>query len=370
MSSDVRTVAVTGANGFIGRNLCLRLAERGFETIPIVRDSEPNGLRSALACSDAVVHLAGANRPRDPADFMRINRDFAATVADAIAAAGKRPLVIVASSIRAAADDDYGRSKRAGEAAMQALGQAATVSIWRLPNVFGKWARPNYNSVVATFCYNLARGQPLGVDDPDTSLSLLYVDDLIDQWLPMLEGGVTQSGIVEPAGSHRITVGDLAARLQRIADGRASGRTTHVGTGLERALYATYVSCLRPERFAWPLAGHEDPRGRFSEFLRTPDCGQISILTARPGQTRGGHYHHTKTEKFVVVHGQAQFRFRHVLSGETVELVARGDRPTTVEAIPGWSHAITNIGDDELVALLWASEAFDPARPDTVASPL
>lgn len=370
MSCDVRTVTVTGANGFLGRNLSLRLRERGFDSIPVLRETSAAELQAAIGRSDAVIHLAAANRPDDPADFMRINRDFTASLAEAIARAGRRPLVIVASSVRAAGEDEYGRSKRAGEAAIETLRDAAMMSIWRLPNVFGKWARPNYNSVVATFCHNLAHGQPLRIDDPAAPLTLLYIDDLIDQWLAFLAGGRVEAGIVEPRGAHRTTVGELAALLGEMADGRAAGRIGNFGGGFERALYATYVSYLSPEQFARRLVTHRDRRGSFSEFLRTPGCGQVSVLTAHPGETRGRHYHHTKVEKFLVVHGEARLRFRNLLTGETIELTARADQPTAIEAVPGWSHDITNTGDDEMVALLWASEAFDPAHPDTVASPL
>lgn len=369
MSSDVRTVTVTGANGFVGRNLCLRLAESGVEVLPVARETRPADRRSALSRSQAVFHLAGENRPADPAAFMRVNHEFAATLAAEIAKAGTKPLVVVASTIRATAADEYGRSKRAGERALQALGEAATVSIWRLPNVFGKWARPHYNSVVATFCHNLAHSLPLRIDDPASPLVLLYVDDLIDQWLALLED-VRATGIVEPSGAYRTTVGDLAATLARIAAGRASGELAEVGAGLERALYATYLSYLPADRFSYPLTRHDDRRGSFCEFLRTSANGQVSVLTAHPGETRGGHYHHTKAERFLVVHGQARFRFRHVLSGETFELLARADEPRAVETIPGWAHDVTNVGEEELVALLWASETFDPARPDTVSFPL
>lgn len=369
MNSDVRAVTVTGANGFVGRNLCLRLAERGIEAIPVTRVTGRAELRAALERSGVVVHLAAENRPADPDDFMRVNRDYAATVAEEIAATGKRPLVILASSVRATADDAYGRSKRAGELAMTALGDSATVSIWRLPNLFGKWARPNYNSVVATFCHNLARGLPLTIDDPGAPLALLYIDDLIDQWLEAIECGA-KSGFAEPEGVHRTTVGGLADLLQSMAEGRGAGTVLHVGSGFERALYATYLSYLEPEQFRCSLVTRGDSRGSFSEVLRTLDSGQISVLTVSPGQTRGGHYHHTKAEKFVVVHGRARFRFRHVLSGESVEFVVAGDELEAIETIPGWSHDITSVGDGDVVALLWASEQFDPERPDTVSSPL
>jgi UDP-2-acetamido-2,6-beta-L-arabino-hexul-4-ose reductase len=370
MKCDVRTVAVTGANGFLGRNLSLRLRERGFEVVPITRESGAADLQAAIARSNAIFHLAAANRPDDPAEFMRINRDFSASVAGAIAAAGHRPLVVVASSTRAAGDDAYGLSKRAGEVAMAALGDAATVSIWRLPNLFGKWARPNYNSVVATFCHNLANGKPLTFDDPAAPLTLLYIDDLVDQWIVGLGDGCFTAGTVEPTGTHRTTVGELAALLREMSEGRASGRIARLGSAFERALYATYTSYLSPDQFALPLANHRDRRGDFSEFLRLPAGGQVSVMTAHPGETRGGHYHHTKVEKFLVVHGEARLRFRHLISGETAEVIAHADRPTAIETVPGWAHDITNIGSDELVALLWASETFDPTHPDTFTSPL
>ncbi len=369
MNSKVRAVTVTGAHGFVGRNLCLRLAERGIEAVPVTRETTPAELRAALARSDVVVHLAAENRPAEPADFMRVNRDYTAMVADEIAESGKRPLVLVASSVRAAGDDEYGRSKRAGELAMEAIGKSATVSIWRLPNLFGKWARPNYNSVVATFCHNLAHGLPLAIDDPAAPLSLLYIDDLIDEWLAAIDGDA-KPGLVEPDGVHRTSVGELADLLQSMAEGRRAGQVMHVGSGFERALYATYLSYLEPEQFRCSLVTRDDSRGSFSEVLRTHDSGQVSVLTVHPGQTRGGHYHHTKAEKFVVVHGRARFRFRHVLSGESVEFVVGDDSLEAVETIPGWIHDITSVGDGDVVALLWASEQFDPARPDTVSSPL
>jgi UDP-2-acetamido-2,6-beta-L-arabino-hexul-4-ose reductase len=370
MRCDVRTVVVTGANGFLGRNLSLRLREAGFEVLPITRESSAADLQAAIARSEAVFHLAAANRPDDPAEFMRINRDFSVSVAVAVAAAGQRPLVVVASSTRAAGGDAYGLSKRAGEVAIEALSDAATVSIWRLPNLFGKWARPDYNSVVATFCHNLANGLALRVDDPAAPLTLLYVDDLIDQWLAALRDGIFPVGTVEPTGSRRTTVGELAALLREMADGRAAGRIASLSGAFERALYATYTSHLSPDQFALPLVTHRDRRGDFSEFLRLPAGGQVSVMTAHPGETRGGHYHHSKVEKFLVVHGEARLRFRHLMSGETAEIIAQADRPTAIETAPGWAHDITNIGSDELVALLWASETVDRTHPDTVASPL
>lgn len=365
MSSDGGAVTVTGANGFIGRNLRVRLAEAKREVIPITRYSTEPELRAALERSDVVFHLAGENRPEDPAEYTRVNAQFSATVAAAITAARRTPLVVYASSTRAASDDEYGRSKLSGERVLQLLGDCAAVSIWRLPNVFGKWARPNYNSVVATFCHNLARGRPLTIDDPNAPLTLLYVDDLLDQWMNLLEA--PRSGIEQPERTYNTTVGELAATLERMAAGRERGEVESVGSGLDRALYATYLSYLPPEQFAYSLARHDDQRGTFLEFLRTRDSGQFAVLKAYPGQTRGEHYHHTKAEKMLVVQGQARFRFRQVDTGETFELTASEDDPVAIETIPGWAHNITNTGEDDLVVVIWASETFDRARPDTVA---
>jgi UDP-2-acetamido-2,6-beta-L-arabino-hexul-4-ose reductase len=376
MPSDGRPdrpiVAVTGANGFIGRNLVVRLGERGFAVRPITRDTTPADMRAALASADIVFHLAGANRPADPADFLRDNRDYAALVADAIAQGGRRPLVIASSSGKATEDSDYGRSKRAGEDEMRGLATrgGATVAIYRLPNIFGKWARPNYNSVIATFCHNIARGQPIRIDDPSTRLVLLHVDDLIDQWLALLDAPPPVSGIVAPRGVHHATVGEIAALIRAFAAGRAKGEVLAVGTGFERALYATFIAALPETAFSYPLTAHTDPRGSFTEMLKTPASGQVSVFSAYPGVTRGGHYHHAKVEKFLVVHGAALFRFRHILSGDTHEIRTRAETPVVVETIPGWTHDVTNIGEGMMVSLVWANEVFDPTRPDTVVSPL
>ncbi len=371
MRPDVPAVAVTGARGFIGRNLCLRLSEHGCAAAALARATPADQARAALAGADVVVHLAAAIRPEDPADFDRADA-YAAWAAEMIAEGGRRPLVIVASSAKADGDDAHARGKRACEAAFQGLAErgGATVAVWRLPNVFGKWARPDYNSAVATFCHNLARGLPIRVNDPEAPLSLLYVDDLIDQWLGQIAAPPQESGYFEPAPVHDSTVGEVAAMIGGFAAGRIEGRVGHVGTGLERALYATFVAALPPTAFSYPLQAHTDPRGGFTEMLKTPSSGQFSVFTAHPGVTRGGHYHHSKVEKFLIVQGEALFRFRHVLTGAAHEVRTSGDIPAVVETAPGWTHDVTNVGEGTLVSLIWANEVFDRARPDTVALPV
>lgn len=364
-----RRVVVTGAAGFIGRNLMLRLAERGVQAHAVTRQTPSRQAHSLLAQADVIFHLAGANRPRDPADFWRLNRDYAQSMVQAVAEGGRQPLIVAASSTQALEDHDYGRSKKAGEDALLDSG-VARVAVYRLPNVFGKWARPDYNSVVATYCHNIARGLPIRIDDVQHGLSLLHIDDLIDQWLVLLDAPPAQSGIVVPGDVWRITLGDLAATIETFAQTRGKGEILEVGTGLTRRLYATYIAALPEADFSYPLRAHSDPRGSFVEVLKTPASGQISCFTAHPGVTRGGHYHHAKVEKFLVLHGQALFRFRHMLSGATHEVRTTAEDPTIVETIPGWAHDVTNEGEDMLAVLVWANECFDPARPDTVAAPL
>lgn len=363
-------ILVTGADGFVGRNLRVALAERpGHEVIPVVRATDGDALRAAAAAADAVVHLAGANRPRDPAAFAADNLAFTGRLCDALRAAGRAVPVAFASSMQADRDSPYGASKRAAEERLRAHARdtGAPVALYRLPNVFGKWCRPDYNSVVATFCHHLARGLPIRIDDPAAALSLVYIDDVVAEFVRFLAAPGEGAALRDVRPVYATTVGALAAQVQAFAAVRESLVTERVGEGLARALYATYVSYLPPAAFSYGVPAHADARGTFVEVLKTKDSGQFSYFTAHPGVTRGGHYHHSKTEKFVVIKGSARFRFRHLLTGETHEVRTTGAEPTVVETIPGWVHDVTNAGDDELVVMLWANEAFDRARPDTVA---
>ena len=370
MPSSPMRIVITGADGFIGKNLAVRLTERGHDIMPITRGTTPADARSALASCAVVFHLAGVNRPTDPSGFIRDNRDFTAWLAETIAKGGRHPLVVFASSARAPDDSDYGSSKRAAEDALLAIGHSASVSIWRLPNIFGKWARPHYNSVVATFCHQCALGQPVRIDDPAAPLTLCYIDDLIDEWIALLDDPAPSPGFATPRTAWTLTVGELAALIEGMADDRRRGRIGPVAAGVQRALFATFMSHIPEQDFATLLSPHRDARGSFAELLRNSLCGQMSVLTAHPGVTRGGHYHHSKVERFVVVHGRARIRFRQIVSGATHEVMTSGEAPTIVETVPGWTHDITNVGDGELVTLIWANEPFDPERPDTFALPL
>ena len=366
-------ILVTGADGFIGKNLCVSLAEQaGFEVLPVVRATDPAALESKVAQADAVIHLAGVNRPQDPAEFAAGNADFTARLCQALLATGRPIPVAFASSIQADRDNPYGLSKRAAEDHLRRYAEAsgAPVALYRLANVFGKWSRPDYNSAVATFCHNIARGLPIQVNDAAAPLRLVYIDDVVAELLRFLADPGTGVGLRQAGPVYATTVGELARQIEAFKDVRTSLVTERVGTGLVRALYATYVSFLPPQAFSYGVPKYGDARGVFVEMLKTPDCGQFSFFTAHPGITRGGHYHHTKTEKFLVIKGVARYRFRHLLTDELFEVDSRGDEPLVVETIPGWAHDITNTGDDELVVMLWANEIFDRQNPDTIASPV
>lgn len=369
-------VLITGANGFVGRNLRQHLSlRRDVEVVPFTRENRPADLPALVGAVDAVVHLAGVNRPRDPADFDPGNAGVAAALAQALvaaAAAGRRPMVIYASSTQALQDNPYGRSKRGAELALLEVGERCDfcLRILRLPNIFGKWARPNYNSAVATFCHNTSRGISIQVHDPAAPLRLIYIDDVVTGIVALLDGQPGNDTCPELVPQYDTTVGEVAALIQGFAASRTSLVMDRVGTGLVRALYATYVSYLPPDSFAYAVPTHADSRGEFVEMLKTADSGQMSYFTAHPGVTRGGHYHHTKTEKFLVIRGEARFRFRHIQTGETHEVTTTGGVPAIVETVPGWTHDITNIGETELIVMLWANEIFDRERPDTIACPV
>ena len=366
-------ILVTGADGFIAKNLIVRLGELpGFEVLRFSRQTPEEALPGLVAEADAVVHLAGVNRPPSPDDFAVGNTGLTERLCQVAAAGGRAIPLIFSSSTQAVQDNPYGRSKRAAEDALwrHAAATGAAVHVYRLPNVFGKWCRANYNSVVANFCHNIARGLPIRIDNPDAVLSLVYVDDVVDEFIRVLREKPTMAvGALRAVPvTYQLTVGELATQLAAFRDSRASLITERVGSGLGRALYSTYVSYLPPEAFAYEVPMYCDPRGVFMEMLKTKDSGQFSVFTAHPGVTRGGHYHHSKTEKFLVIKGRARFGFRHILSDETCEILVAGNAPQIVETIPGWAHDITNVGDEEMVVLLWANEIFDRARPDTIAS--
>tara|TARA_B110001454_G_scaffold73272_1_gene70948 strand:- start:5815 stop:6948 length:1134 start_codon:yes stop_codon:yes gene_type:complete len=371
-------VLITGANGFVGKNLQLHLSERSdVEVSCFTREHNESDLLGLVADVDIVFHLAGINRPEDPAEFKQGNADLTQSLCKALQAANKKIPVVYSSSIQAAAENPYGDSKRAAEDELlvHAKKNGSPVYIYRLPNVFGKWARPNYNSAVATFCHNISQGLPIQINDPSAQINLVYIDDVIASFLKVMDGQLAALDLVndvfvEIEQQYQISVGDLADQIQAFKDSRDTLISENVGSGLVRALYSTYVSYLVPKQFSYQVPKYGDERGVFVEMLKTKDAGQFSFFTAHPGITRGGHYHHSKTEKFLVIKGKACFRFRHMMTGEFYELHTSGEQPEIVETVTGWTHDITNVGDDEMVVMLWANEIFDRENPDTYANPV
>ncbi|MDB4877495.1 MAG: capsular biosynthesis protein [Gemmatimonadetes bacterium] len=364
-------IVVTGGGGFIGRNLRVGLYELGYQNVvSIERSTGVEDLRAELASADFVFHLAGVNRPENVSDFDAGNRVFTAMLCDVLRSSGRKAALVYTSSTQALLDNPYGMSKRGGELEVEryASDTGAAVYLLRLPNVFGKWCRPNYNSVVATFCHNIARRIPITVNDPSAQLRLVYIDDVVETMLRFVGQPEAPTGGVDVTPAYDTTVGAVATMLREFAAIRETGIVPRVGVGLTRVLYATYVSYLPLDDFAYTLTRHLDERGVFVEMLKTSDSGQFSFFTARPGITRGGHYHHTKSEKFLVLKGRARFGFRHITTGEMHEVLVSGDESRVVETAPGWAHDITNVGDDEMIVMLWANEVFDRNRPDTIAA--
>ena len=361
-------ILVTGADGFIGKNFCLRAAEHNHIVLPFTRSHVVSELPAMLNGVDVVIHLAGINRPITEDEFATGNADLTLALCNAIAAQQHKPILLLASSTQATQPNPYGASKLAAENAVRTLASQHDVRahIYRLPNVFGKWCKPNYNSVVATFCHNISQDLPIQINDASKVLDLVYVDDVVNTFLKIIAGdNETVDQTIAP--QYSTTLGKLAEQIKAFKASRNTGIVEPVGTGFVRALYSTYISYLTPHQFAYPLTKHADPRGEFVEMLKTQNSGQFSYFTAFPGVTRGGHYHHTKTEKFLVIRGSAKFGFRHIITNEQYEITTNGGEPQVVETVPGWTHDITNIGHEEMIVMLWANEIFDRDKPDTIA---
>ena len=368
-------VLITGANGFLGKNMQQHLAERKDVQVNCFnRENTLPNLLKLLDETDFIFHFAGVNRPKELSEFVLGNVSTTEALCEGVAEVaqrtGRKIPILYASSTQASSDSAYGLSKKSAEEVLLKLQytHGVPVHIFRLPNVFGKWCKPNYNSVVATFCNNLTRNLPIEVNDASAPIVLVYVDDVIGCFIQLMDGAD-----VAPAADrfytmlpqYKTTVGEIARILQAFKSSRSTLITERVGMGLERSLYATYMSYLLKEDFTYEVPRYADARGVFVEMLKTPDCGQFSFFTSYPGVTRGGHYHHSKIEKFLMIKGVALFRFRHILTGETYELVSKGGGGEVVETVPGWTHDITNVGSEELICAIWANEIFDRMRPDT-----
>ena len=382
-------ILVTGARGFIGRNL--------IETLHNIRDGKDKsfGLTSDITVfeydidtdpalldlycknADFVFNLAGINRPKDPEEFMKGNFGFATQLFDALKKYGNKCPVMISSSIQAAFDNPYGQSKKAGEDAAFAYGKetGAPVYVYRFPNVFGKWCRPNYNSAVATFCYNIAHGLPITVNDPSVMMTLVYIDDVVAELIEALKKKphMNNEGYCYVPVEHKITLGEIVDLLYSFKESRETKAVPDMTKGgLVKKLYSTYLSYLPEDQFSYPLKMNVDERGSFTEILRTADRGQFSVNISKPGITKGEHWHHSKNEKFVVVSGKGRIQFRKVgidpstgNSYPVIDYEVSGDKIEVVDIPTGYTHNIINEGDTDLVTFMWCNECFDSEKPDT-----
>lgn len=369
-------ILITGARGFMGKNLRSALTGRYGDAHRLMLLDMPHTeeeLLAAAAEADFVFHLAGVNRPTDPADFQKGNADFTRQLLTLLKERGKRPPVLLSSSIQAALENPYGQSKLSAEQAVADYGRetGAAVYLYRLPNVFGKWSRPNYNSAVATFCHNVARGLPITVNDPSVTLRLVYIDDVVEEFLRAMEGQPCREGewcTVQPV--HEVNLGHMAELIQSFPALRDSLTAPDQSDPLVKKLYATYLSFLPPEDFSRPTVTHADQRGSFTELLHMGSRGQVSLNVSKPHITKGDHWHQTKHEKFIVLQGEGVIRFRKVGDSTVIAYKVSGENLTVVDIPTGYTHSIENTGDTDMLTLMWANEVFDPAHPDTLRLPV
>ena len=366
----MKTVLVTGANGFMGKNLTCRLKRQ--ENVDIrafdIEDHTAT-LRAQLKEADFIFHLAGVNRPQKMEEFEIGNVDLTKTMVSVLDEF-KRPVPIVfSSSTQAILENPYGISKKKAENILLEYGRRnkAQVFIYRLPNVFGKWAQPNYNSVVATFCYNISHDLEISISDPKKEIELVYIDDVVEDFLRLVKmDSLTGRGnYCQIHRTFKITLGQLAEEIYRLRDIRKTLIIPDLSNDLTKFLYATYLSYLDKDGFSYKLDSKIDHRGILTELLKSRHFGQFFISKSFPGIKRGNHYHHTKIEKFCVIKGRAAIKFRRIIDDQVLTYNVSGENPEVVDIPPGYTHSIENIGQDELITLFWSDELFDPERPDT-----
>ncbi len=377
----MQTILVTGSAGFIGKHLMEAFGRRpDVRVVGFDLGNTAEELDRALTEADIIYHLAGVNRPQDPGEFQTGNAGFTETLCTSLQRLGRKPTIVLSSSIQAELDNPYGVSKREAEQVLQVWSQktGGRCVIFRLKNVFGKWCRPNYNSVTATFCHNIAHDLPIAISDPNKELELVYIDDVVAAFAAVLDekSAPELSSYRQVARSVKITLGALAAKIQSFRQSRQSLRLPSFADEFTRGLYATYLSYLEASDLAYSLDLKTDNRGCLAEFMKSEHFGQIFVSRTKPGITRGNHYHHTKTEKFLVVEGEAVIRLRAIQPG------GEGQRPAVIEhrvsgrdfrvvdIPPGYTHSVENVGNTETVVLFWASEVFDPLQPDTSFLPV
>ena len=374
-------ILITGANGFVGKNLVstLKNIKDGKDKTHNIDiediysydvDNTIEDLRKYTSDCDFVFHLAGINRPKDVSEFYEGNATFTEALCSLLEEHDNKSPILISSSIQASRDNDYGKSKKEGEEYLLNHGKKmdSKVYIYRLANLFGKWCRPNYNSVTATWCYNVANGKDIQINDPNVELPLCYIDDVVNEFLNALEGHPTacKEGIYEVHPVHHVKLGELANIIKSFKESRGTLNVPDMKEGsLEKKLYSTYLSYLPKDKFSYPLKMNTDQRGSFTEFLKTEEYGQVSVNVSKPGITKGQHWHHSKNEKFLVVSGKGLIQFRDIYSDEIIEYYVSGDKLEVIDIPTGYTHNIINIGESDMVTIMWANEKFDPEHPDT-----
>jgi UDP-2-acetamido-2,6-beta-L-arabino-hexul-4-ose reductase len=363
-------ILVTGSNGFVGKNLVAELHNKGYADLYLFnRNNSLEELEDFTKECDFVYHLAGVNRPDYEDEFMEGNYGLTSKLLGLLKKHNNKAPVLITSSIQAENDNPYGNSKKAGENLLfdHSKEIGADVFVFRLPNLFGKWSKPNYNTVVATYCYNIARGIDIQVNNPDADLSLSYIDDVLAEFINALNDKPTQqSEYCEIPVVHSIKLGKLANTIKTFKESRKNLAVPNMADELTKKLYSTYLSFLPETDFAYDLKMNTDNRGSFTEFLRTPDRGQVSVNISKPGITKGDHWHHTKNEKFLVVSGAGLIRFRNINSAEIIEYRVDGEKHQVVDIPVGYTHSIVNVGETDLVTIMWVNESFDRNNPDTI----
>jgi len=362
-------ILVTGAKGFIGKNLITELKSRNYNEIyEFDMETKPALLDEYCKDAEFVFHLAGVNRPKETSEFMEGNFGFTSVLLDKVKKHNNTCPVMISSSTQAELDNPYGKSKKAGEDLLFSYSEetGADVLVYRFPNVFGKWCRPNYNSVVATFCHNVARDLPIQINDTDTVMNLVYIDDVVSELINALEGKPNKDNkFCQVPEVHTITLGEIAKLLYSFRKSREDRTVPDMADPFTKKLYSTYLSYLPEDQFSYNLKMNVDHRGSFTEFLKTTDQGQVSVNISKPGIIKGNHWHHTKNEKFLVVSGKGVIRFRKMDEVRVIEYFVTGEKLEVVDIPPGYTHNIENLGDREMVTIMWANEQFDSNKPDT-----
>lgn len=362
-------ILVTGASGFIGKNLVQELKNiDSHQILECNRETRLESLDSYCREAEFVFHLAGVNRPENTSEFMEGNFGFTSEVLKLLKKHQNTCPIMISSSIQAALDNPYGESKKASEDLIFAYGKetGAKALVYRFPNVFGKWCRPNYNSAVATFCHNIAHDLDIKVNDRTAMMNLVYIDDIVEELLRALDGKEHRAAeFCEVPTSHQVTLGEIVDLIYSFKNSRVERAVPNMADSFTKKLYSTYLSYLPRDKFSYELKMNVNEKGSFTEFLKTPDRGQVSVNISKSGITKGNHWHHTKNEKFLVVSGNGVIRFRKIDETEIIEYYVSGEKLEVIDIPTGYTHNIENLGEADMVTIMWANEAFDPERPDT-----